>query len=111
MPVYLGSRATFTLGRFGGHAGRALAAGDVLAHRRRGGDGSGSPRPVPSRRELDTRRGRIGVAYGPHGAPDFFTPDDIDDVLRDGLEGALQLQPHRRASDRAEAALGATRRR
>ena len=30
VPVYLGSRATFTLGRFGGHGGRALRAGDVL---------------------------------------------------------------------------------
>ena len=30
VPVYLGSRATFTLGLFGGHGGRALQAGDVL---------------------------------------------------------------------------------
>jgi urea carboxylase len=30
VPHYLGSRATFTLGRFGGHGGRALMAGDVL---------------------------------------------------------------------------------
>src|SRR4029453_6752572 len=30
VPVYLGSRATFTLGLFGGHSGRALQAGDVL---------------------------------------------------------------------------------
>ena len=29
-PTYLGSKATFTLGQFGGHAGRALRAGDVL---------------------------------------------------------------------------------
>ncbi|GAL10232.1 urea carboxylase [Vibrio astriarenae] len=29
-PEYLGSRSTFTLGQFGGHAGRALLAGDVL---------------------------------------------------------------------------------
>ena len=28
--VYLGSRATFTLGLFGGHGGRALQAGDIL---------------------------------------------------------------------------------
>ncbi len=33
-PDYLGSRATFTLGQFGGHAGRALRAGDVLRLRR-----------------------------------------------------------------------------
>jgi len=30
VPLYLRSRATFTLGRFGGHAGRNLVAGDVL---------------------------------------------------------------------------------
>ncbi|HEU4839936.1 MAG TPA: hypothetical protein VFT09_00790, partial [Ilumatobacteraceae bacterium] len=28
---YLGSRSTFTLGAFGGHAGRALRAGDVVS--------------------------------------------------------------------------------
>ncbi len=30
VPLYLGSRSTFTLGNFGGHAGRALRIGDVL---------------------------------------------------------------------------------
>ena len=30
VPAYLGSRATFTLGPFGGHSGRALQTGDVL---------------------------------------------------------------------------------
>jgi len=30
VPRYLGSASTFTLGRFGGHSGRALRAGDVL---------------------------------------------------------------------------------
>ncbi len=30
LPVYLGSRATFALGQFGGHAGRPLRIGDVL---------------------------------------------------------------------------------
>ena len=29
-PLYMGSRSTFTLGNFGGHAGRVLRAGDVL---------------------------------------------------------------------------------
>ena len=29
-PDYLGSKSTFTLGQFGGHAGRAIRAGDVL---------------------------------------------------------------------------------
>ena len=30
VPEHLGSRATFTLGGFGGHGGRALRPGDVL---------------------------------------------------------------------------------
>jgi urea carboxylase len=81
VPLYLGSRATFTLGKFGGHGGRALRAGDVL-HFLGGG------------RELDeeelpeecvpvyTNAWSIGVLYGPHGAPDFFTDDDIEMFFR-----------------------------
>ncbi|WP_240554342.1 hypothetical protein, partial [Streptomyces niveiscabiei] len=30
VPEFLGSASTFTLGRFGGHGGRALRPGDVL---------------------------------------------------------------------------------
>ena len=54
---------------------------------------------------------RIGVLYGPHAAPDFFTAADVDGVLRDGLEGPLPLEPHRRPPARAEAGMGARRRR
>lgn len=86
VPAYLGSKSTFTLGQFGGHAGRTLRVGDVLH--------------VPSAvipadagiqlNQLDTGVRRydnppaythareIGVLYGPHGAPDFFTDADID---------------------------------
>ncbi len=51
------------------------------------------------------------MLYGPHGAPDFFTADDIATLFATAWRGALQLQPHRRAADRPEAALGAPRRR
>ena len=74
-PKYLGSRATFTLGGFGGHGGRALQAGDVLHLE----PPTGKPSVAldgPLRPEL-TRAWRIRVLYGPHGAPDFFTPDDV----------------------------------
>ena len=30
VPVYLGSRSTFALGNFGGHAGRTLRVGDMI---------------------------------------------------------------------------------
>jgi len=79
VPEYLGSRSTFTLGKFGGHGGRALLPGDVLhvADPEPESDASAaSPLAAPLRPEL-TRTWEIGVLYGPHGAPDFFTEADI----------------------------------
>ncbi len=38
LPQYMGSRATFTLGKFGGHGGRALRVGDVLRLTQSAGD-------------------------------------------------------------------------
>ncbi len=73
---YLGSAATFTLGQFGGAAARALVAGDVL-HLGEGAVGEGMPATLP---ELG-RAWHLRVLYGPHGAPDFFTPADIDAFL------------------------------
>jgi urea carboxylase len=77
VPRYLGSASTFTLGRFGGHGGRALRAGDVLR------PGSADPRaphgPVPaSQRPAIVSAWEIGVTEGPHAAPEFFTRADID---------------------------------
>ena len=73
-PSYLGSAATFTLGGFGGPNGRALAAGDVL---RIGAlPARAIAAPLTSPPEL-TREWRLRVLHGPHGAPDFFTDDDI----------------------------------
>jgi urea carboxylase len=85
VPEYLGSRSTFILGKFGGHAGRALRAGDVLAIHRSRLKGRLPPKlaaPHGATSELiqDEYRNEweIGAMYGPHGAPDFFTPDDIE---------------------------------
>jgi urea carboxylase len=89
VPEYLGSRTTFVLGGFGGHGGRALRRGDVL-HLSSPASGLSfgaapsevgfqAPRTAPS--ELQPaydRSWRIGVLYGPHGAPDFFTAGDIE---------------------------------
>ena len=78
VPEYLGSHSTFILGGFGGHAGRTLRAGDVLAL---GEDTQHSRLEKAAPAELIPRFGKqweIGVLYGPHGAPDFFTPADIE---------------------------------
>ncbi|MBR9885423.1 MAG: urea carboxylase [Oceanospirillales bacterium] len=76
-PEYLGSKSTFTLGQFGGHNGRALRAGDVLKL-----DASAEPvTPVVLPEALKpalSNTWQLRVIYGPHGAPDFFTAEDID---------------------------------
>jgi urea carboxylase len=76
VPDYLGSKSTFTLGQFGGHGGRSLRVGDVLhlvtqaANHR--------PKFTPhSFQPHYSKHWKIGVLYGPHGAPDFFTEADI----------------------------------
>lgn len=76
----MGSRSTFTLGGFGGHEGRVLAAGDLLPI---GDDVTALvPSPVgPGARPALTRAWRIGVLQGPHAAPDFFTDDDVDEFF------------------------------
>ncbi len=74
-PPYLESRATFTLGGFGGHAGRALAAGDVL-HLGKGA-GLASPPLSAALWPSLTKAWTVRVLPGPHGAPDFFTAADI----------------------------------
>jgi urea carboxylase len=76
VPPYLGSRATFTLGKFGGHGGRALLTGDVLHIARSESQAPQEPLADALKPPL-TRSWEIGVLYGPHGAPDFFTADDI----------------------------------
>lgn len=76
-PEYLGSTATFTLGGFGGHSGTSLRAGDTL-------------RLNPSMEKIFgiqseilelTHDWQLSVRYGPHGAPDFFKPEDIETLF------------------------------
>jgi urea carboxylase len=78
VPAYLGSRATFTLGQFGGHAGRTLRAGDVLHLHPQTGSAPGATSWPAERLPGYAARWEIGVLYGPHGAPDFFSPEDIE---------------------------------
>ncbi|TQS28272.1 5-oxoprolinase/urea amidolyase family protein [Microbispora sp. KK1-11] len=92
VPAYLGSAATFTLGGFGGHGGRALRAGDVLhgghadhgGHANHGGHLNHEGHLAPGGAGTGERpefghAWRIGVVEGPHADPEFFTDDDIRD--------------------------------
>ena len=77
VPQYLGAGATFTLGRFGGHSGRTLRVGDMLhpATTKLPKAGLRLPKALLP---AYTKHWQVAVLYGPHGAPDFFTPQDIE---------------------------------
>ncbi|HKX65483.1 MAG TPA: 5-oxoprolinase/urea amidolyase family protein [Rhizomicrobium sp.] len=81
-PLYLGARATFSLGGFGGHATGVLKAGDTL---RLSAAKPGKPTAATDMPEL-TSHWDIGVIYGPHGAPDFFTRQDIAALFESDYE-------------------------
>ncbi|RCW68218.1 urea carboxylase [Pseudorhodoferax soli] len=76
LPGYLGSLSTFTLGQFGGHAGRALRAGDVLHLLPLVDASTGAALPAALVPPLAAVR-ELRVVYGPHGAPEYFTPASI----------------------------------
>lgn len=84
VPDYLGSASTFTLGKFGGHHGRNLTAGDVLL--------LSEHSETMARRILNSEIPAIGhnwqiaVTEGPHGAPDFFKRASMDDLFETTYE-------------------------
>ncbi|CAK9884967.1 MAG: Acetyl-/propionyl-coenzyme A carboxylase alpha chain [Candidatus Erwinia impunctatus] len=85
VPCYLGSRSTFALGQFGGHAGRTLRVADFLSVSQPELAACTTPAPVTAPQGLPDALipsysdcWEIGVLYGPHGAPDFFTEEAID---------------------------------
>lgn len=85
---YLGSRSTFTLAQFGGHEGRALAAGDHLPI-----GAVNQPhfltnprRILESEQPYIPRHWEIAVVEGPHAAPDYFTRADIDTLYSTAYE-------------------------
>jgi urea carboxylase len=90
VPDYLGSKSTFTLGRFGGHGGRALVAGDSLPL---GGDAGDVVRDEPLGDEAAGEmtqhyghRWELRVIDGPHAAPEFFTEADIERFYSETFE-------------------------
>jgi urea carboxylase len=81
VPPFLGSRSTFTLGAYGGHAGRTLAPGDRLAI----GTAASSDPPGPLAPGLTPVLGHdweIGVLVGPHTEPEFLEPGGVEALAR-----------------------------
>jgi urea carboxylase len=106
VPAYLGSRSTFTLGGFGGHAGRALAAG--CAAPGRGGDrarGARCSEVAPGAHRCLAHPGSAGTP----GRAGLLHAGRHRHDRRSEVEGSLQLQPDRGEADRTQAAMGAAR--
>jgi urea carboxylase len=80
-PEVLGSRATFALGKFGGHATGTLRTGEVLHLARAPQSAKPADDPAPLTREWE-----VVVLYGPHGAPDFFLTEDIEALFSTAYE-------------------------
>lgn len=88
VPEYMGSRSTFALGNFGGHAGRALRAGDMIkmVNPELATEGLALAISEPEALSVDLipsygKAWEIGVLYGPHGAPDFFKTEYIEEFF------------------------------
>ena len=88
VPSYLGSKATFALGGFGGHGGRILRAGDVLRLNELPEKDTSSSivEQLPAIGYELSNEWTLGVLYGPHGSPDFFTDDDISVLFETAYE-------------------------
>ncbi|ORM27752.1 5-oxoprolinase/urea amidolyase family protein [Williamsia sp. 1135] len=83
--LYLESRSTFTLGKFGGKDGRALTDGDTLATTPTAPAGV-ARRILGDEKPALTNNWHLAVTVGPHSAPEFFTPEDIDDLYNTPYE-------------------------
>jgi urea carboxylase len=88
VPNYLGSKSTFALGQFGGHAGRVLRPSDILTINNPVLQASETPAPTLLPGALPEQfvpvygqTWEIGALYGPHGAPDFFTEQSVQNFF------------------------------
>jgi len=79
VPEVLGSRATFPLGGFGGHEGRALVPGDRLTI---DPDACGPQRPLSlALRPVIRQAWRLRVTRGPHDDGEYFTEGDLAEIF------------------------------
>ncbi|CDR37704.1 CYFA0S01e15346g1_1 [Cyberlindnera fabianii] len=86
---YLGSRSTFALGNMGGYNGRVLKVGDVLFLGQPYLPSNTLPAPeseplaLPTELipQLEAKEWTVGVTCGPHGSPDFFKAESVEEFF------------------------------
>lgn len=84
IPDYLGSKSTFTLGQFGGFNGRVLKASDIIFMKE--STSTVSPISIPAAvipQIPINKQWLIGVVCGPHGSPDIFTEESIEEFFNE----------------------------
>lgn len=89
---YLGSRSTFALGNLGGFNGRVLKLGDVLFLGQPELPSCSLPIPISEPTSVPkslvpdydfnaTKNWVVGVTCGPHGSPDFFKQESVEEFF------------------------------
>jgi 5-oxoprolinase (ATP-hydrolysing) subunit C len=80
VPLFFGSRSTYTMGALGGHEGRSLQADDRLPLGDAGEDGA--PRRFKEAlRPSYARAWEIETVRGPQASPDYLTDEDMDEFF------------------------------
>jgi urea carboxylase len=84
VPLYLGSRATFPFGNYGGYEGRSLKEGDNLTI----GNLTDKANAINLNRHFGfsslpsySNEWELGVIIGPHSSPDYFTTEDQEMIF------------------------------
>jgi urea carboxylase len=101
VPLFFGSRSTYTMGALGGHEGRALQAGDRLPLGE--GDDADAPRRFKeSLRPAYSRTWEIETVRGPQATPDYLTEEDMEEfftrtwkVDKNSNRTGIRLEPHK----------------
>lgn len=101
VPLFFGSRSTYTMGALGGHEGRALQAGDRLPLGQ--GDDADAPRRFKeSLRPAYPRHWEIETVRGPQATPDYLTEEDMEEfftrtwkVDKNSNRTGIRLEPHK----------------
>ena len=78
VPDYLGSKSTFPTGRLGGYDGRPLMKGDLIHVNERTPECPGGWKSASAIIPQYVNEWEVGAIPGPHAAPDFFTPKDVE---------------------------------
>jgi biotin-dependent carboxylase-like uncharacterized protein len=105
VPEYMGSRATFTVGGFGGFQGRGLKKGDQVPLGSVFADGEEHFAGCRLRKELIpsyATEWEIEVMRGPQADPDYMTAEDMEfffsnawKVDRNSNRMGIRLEPHK----------------